>query len=173
MNEEVILVDENDQEVGTMEKMEAHRKGVLHRAFSILLFNSKGQVLLQKRAADKYHSAGQWTNTCCSHPRPGENLDEAVRRRLREEMGIDLQPQFAYRFTYKAKISDDLTEHELDHVFLGSFDGKPIINTHEVQDWKFADLSEIRTDMLRNPDSYTPWFKLIIRHPRGEAIAVS
>jgi len=125
MTDHVILVDESDHELGSMEKMEAHRKGVLHRAFSVLLFNSKGEVLLQKRSASKYHSAGLWTNTCCSHPKPAENIDIAVRRRLQEEMGIDSNPEFAYKFIYKTTLDNNLTEHELDYVFIGTFDGEP------------------------------------------------
>src|SRR6186713_976701 len=122
--EHVILVDNDDNDLGSMEKMEAHRKGILHRAFSVLLFNSKGEMLLQKRAAHKYHSAGLWTNTCCSHPRPGEQMEEAVRRRLQEEMGIECQPDYAYKFLYKVKLND-LIEYEMDYVFVGEFNEGP------------------------------------------------
>src|SRR5690349_19964529 len=117
--EQVILVDEHDREIGLMEKMEAHRKGVLHRAFSVVLFNSKGEVLLQKRSKNKYHSAGLWTNACCSHPRPNEPLQVAVKRRLQEEMGIDVDPQYLYKFLYQVELQNNLIEHELDHVFIG------------------------------------------------------
>jgi len=164
--EQVILVNESDQAIGTMEKMEAHEKGLLHRAFSILLFNSQGQLLLQKRAASKYHSAGLWTNTCCSHPLPGEAMEDAVKRKLNQEMGIDLQPAFAYKFIYKAALDNGLTEHELDHVFTGTFDGTPVINTAEVEAWKFIDLKALREDMEQHPEKFTFWFKLIIDHPR-------
>src|SRR5688572_14586630 len=160
--EEVILVDENDNTIGTMEKMEAHRQGKLHRAFSVLLFNSEGELLLQKRAKNKYHSAGLWTNTCCSHPAPGEKIEDAAARRLREEMGIDFKPSFSYKFVYKAKLDKGLTEHELDHVFTGTFDGIPTINTAEVEDWKFVDLKWLREDLEKNPDLYTTWFKIIM-----------
>lgn len=163
--EAVILVDERDEEVGTMEKLEAHRRGVLHRAFSILLFNSKGQLLLQKRSKDKYHSGGLWTNTCCSHPLPGETLAHATRRKLKQEMGIDLHTDFAYKFIYRAALDHDLTEHECDHVFTGQFDGTPQVNADEVEDWKFADLQFLRDDARRHPEHYTHWFKLMLDHP--------
>src|SRR5688572_18081340 len=122
--DQVVLVDSSDKEVGVMDKMEAHRKGVLHRAFSVLLFNSKGEILLQKRSAVKYHSAGLWTNTCCSHPKPNESIDTAIRRRLIEEMGIDIQSEFAYKFEYRAAFDNGLIEHELDHVYIGLFNGE-------------------------------------------------
>jgi isopentenyl-diphosphate Delta-isomerase len=169
--EHVILVDERDEAVGTMEKLEAHRKGLLHRAFSILLFNSKGEVLLQKRATQKYHSGGLWTNTCCSHPHPEESMPQATRRKLKQEMGIDLQPEFAYKFIYKAFLDHDLIEHEYDHVFIGQFEGKPDINREEVEDWKFVDLQALREDAKQNPDHYTHWFKLILNHPEFISIA--
>lgn len=169
--EEVILVDENDNAIGTMEKMEAHRKGVLHRAFSVLLFDESGKLLLQKRSSNKYHSSGLWTNTCCSHPLPGESLEGATRRRLREEMGIDLQPVFSYSFIYKAKLNEGLYEHELDHVFTGVFNDTPPVNREEVADWKYVDVSWLKADMLQNPQHYTEWFKLIAHHPQMEALS--
>lgn len=168
MTDNVILVDERDNELGSMEKMEAHRAGVLHRAFSVLLFNSNGEVLLQQRAANKYHSAGLWTNTCCSHPKPSEKMENAVRRRLMEEMGVDAQPEFAYKFLYKVALDNNLVEHELDHVYVGKFNGMPEINAAEVASWKFERVSSIREDMKRNPDAYTHWFKLIMNHPELE-----
>ncbi len=161
--EHVILVDEDDKELGTMEKMEAHRQGLLHRAFSILLFNSDGEILLQKRARHKYHSGGLWTNTCCSHPLPHESMEAATRRKLKQEMGIDLQPEFAYKFIYRTQLDHGLTEHEVDHVFIGTFDGKPRINTDEVEDWKFMGLDDLKEDAQKNPDQYTSWFKLILQ----------
>jgi isopentenyl-diphosphate Delta-isomerase len=164
--EHVILVDEFDNAIGTMEKLEAHQKGILHRAFSVLLFNSKGEILLQKRAIGKYHSGGLWTNTCCSHPLPGESMQEATRRKLIQEMGIDLKPDFAYKFIYKTNLDDNLIEHEYDHVFIGTHDGDPIINDEEVEDWKFTDLLSLRMDIKENPEAYTYWFKLIIHHPQ-------
>lgn len=161
----VILVDEHDNEIGSMEKMEAHLKGLLHRAFSVVLFNSKGEMLLQKRSAQKYHSAGLWTNTCCSHPRPGETMVAAVRRRLKEEMGIDTQPDYACKFLYKAKLDNDLTEHELDHVFVGQFNDAPLINVNEVEDWKYYSPLAIKKDIVRNPEAYTYWFRLMLDNP--------
>ena len=158
----VILVDENDNPVGTMEKMEAHRKGKLHRAFSVLVYNSKGEMLLQKRAQKKYHSGGLWTNACCSHPLPGEKMEDATRRRLREEMGIDLNPSFSYSFIYKTPLDRDLIEHEFDHVYIATFDGEPLINRNEVEDWKFVNVSWLKNDIARNPDHYTYWFKMIV-----------
>lgn len=168
--EHVILVDEQDNAIGTMEKLEAHQKGLLHRAFSILLFNSKGEILLQRRALEKYHSGGLWTNTCCSHPLPEECITVATRRRLLHEMGIDLQTEFAYKFIYKTPLDRDLIEYECDHVFIGHFDGKPQANPDEVMDWKYMDMQELRADMASNPDIYTAWFKLIMNH---EALQVA
>ena len=163
--EHVILVDAIDREIGTMEKMEAHKKGLLHRAFSILLFDDQGRMLIQKRAVGKYHSSGLWTNTCCSHPLPGESLDQATRRRLKEEMGIDLQPAFSHAFIYSAELDQDLIEHEYDHVFVGTFNGTPKVNEKEVQDWKYVDVQWLQRDMETHPDNYTEWFKLIFRQP--------
>lgn len=171
--EKVILVDEHDNELGSMEKTEAHRKGVLHRAFSVLLFNSKGELLLQKRSANKYHSAGLWTNTCCSHPKPNESIEHAVRRRLMEEMGIDTQPKYAYKFIYKANLDNNLIEHELDYVYTGLCDYQPNINVQEVESWKFASLHYVKEHMQNNPEVYTYWFRLIIMHEQLEAIIPS
>lgn len=162
--EKVILVDEADNAIGTMEKMEAHRRGRLHRAFSILLFNQKGELLLQKRSKKKYHSGGLWTNTCCSHPLPGESMDDAARRKLNQEMGIDLQTTFAYKFIYSAKLDNELTEHELDHVYFGQYDRTPTVNPDEVEDWKYIDINTLKGDIQSNPERYTEWFKLIINH---------
>ena len=168
--EEIILVDEQDNAIGTMEKMEAHRKGVLHRAFSVVLFNSNGELLLQKRANNKYHSGGLWTNTCCSHPFPDETINDAAQRRLRHEMGITLKPEFAFKFIYRTPLDKSLIEHELDHVFIGTFDGTPVINKDEVSEWKFMSLSELKNDMERSPEIYTVWFRLIVNHPQMELI---
>ena len=171
--EQVILVDTNDRTLGTMGKMEAHQKGVLHRAFSILLFNDEGKILLQKRSLNKYHSSGLWTNACCSHPLPGEDLRDATRRRLREEMGIELQPAFSHTFIYKAQLDNNLIEHELDHVFIGTFNGVPRINIKEVEDWKFVSLPWLKEDIVRNPTAYTEWFKLIMDNLPPEFIHIS
>jgi isopentenyl-diphosphate delta-isomerase len=170
--EKIILVDEFDSEIGTMEKMEAHRKGVLHRAFSVMLFNTNGELLLQRRARKKYHSGGLWTNTCCSHPLPQETIEQAARRRLKQEMGIDLHPTFAFKFIYKADLDQNLIEHEFDHVFIGVFDGLPEINKEEVEDWKFMNLDLLRKDIKQFPDAYTTWLKLIINHPEWSTIEV-
>jgi isopentenyl-diphosphate delta-isomerase len=166
--EKVILVDEHDNELGSMEKMEAHRAGALHRAFSVILFNSKGEMLLQKRSANKYHSAGLWTNTCCSHPKPSERMEVAVRRRLKEEMGIDTQPVYAYKFMYRVALDNKLIEHEMDYVYMGLFDAEPVINTSEVENWRFMNLTEIRKEISENPESFTHWFRLIVDHPELE-----
>lgn len=168
----VILVDEKDNVVGEMEKMEAHQKGILHRAFSILIFNSKGELLLQKRSVKKYHSGGLWTNACCSHPTTDEPIHDATRKRLQHEMGIELQPEFAYKFIYKTKLDRNLIEYELDYVFIGVFDGTPTINQDEVEDWKFMSISSIRQDITKKPELYSAWFKLIIDHPELKTIAV-
>lgn len=157
----VILVDENDQEIGQMEKMEAHEKGLLHRAFSVFLFNTKGELLLQQRATEKYHSGGLWTNTCCSHPRAGESILEAATRRLKEEMGIETNLQQAFHFIYNAPMDQGLTEHELDHVVLGDFDGIPTLNPHEAADWKWMPMNEIREDLNQRPELYTTWFRIV------------
>lgn len=162
--EEVILVDTKDNETGTMEKLMAHEKGLLHRAFSVLIFNTRGELLLQKRARNKYHSGALWSNTCCSHPRPGESTQEAAGRRLMEEMGLDIQPTFLYKFIYKTTLDNNLVEHEYDHVFTGFFDGEPTINPHEVEDWKYMDLLDLKDDMDNNPHQYTCWLHLIIQN---------
>ncbi|MFT5244118.1 MAG: isopentenyl-diphosphate delta-isomerase [Psychroserpens sp.] len=162
VNEMVVLVDENDQDIGEMEKMEAHRKGVLHRAFSVFLFNNEGELLLQQRAFSKYHSGGLWTNTCCSHPRSGEAPLEAAKRRLMEEMGFtldDLDPQFT--FIYNRKLDNELTEHELDHVIFGRYNKVDFkFNPDEVASVKYVSLSFLREDMKVNPQEYTEWFKI-------------
>lgn len=167
--EQVVLVNDHDEETGVMEKMEAHRTGSLHRAFSVLLFNSRGEMLLQKRAQTKYHSSGLWTNTCCSHPRPGESLEEAARRKLRQEMGIEANPRFAFKFQYKAPLDNQLIEHEIDHVFIGQFDGEPVLNEHEAEDWKFVDLHSLKQQVHTDPQQFTPWFRLILDHPHFRA----
>lgn len=168
MSDLVILVDESDNEIGYLNKLEAHQKGVLHRAFSVLIFNSAGELLLQKRADNKYHSAGLWTNTCCSHPKPKELMVDAVQRRLQEEMGINCETNFAYKFLYRTDLDRGLTEHELDYVFIGICDDKPVINSSEVADWKFVSLADVRKDLVKNPQAYTFWFNEIINHPELE-----
>ena len=158
--EKVILVDVNDQPIGLMNKQEAHVKGVLHRAFSVFIFNSNNQLLLQQRALHKYHSGGLWTNTCCSHPRDGESTLEAANRRLMEEMGMTCSLDKKFDFIYKAKFDNDLYEHEFDHVFFGFSNDKPIINTEEVASFKYISLDDLRTEIKLNPHLYTEWFKI-------------
>ena len=159
--EKVILVDEKDNEIGTEEKIKAHQNGgKLHRAFSIFIFNSQGQMLIHKRAKTKYHSPGLWTNACCSHPKPGESLKEAVHRRLKEEMGFDCELEEAFSFIYKADVGNGLTEWEFDHVFIGRFDGEPEPNPEEVDDWKWMNIDELKKDIEQNPEKYTPWFRI-------------
>jgi len=164
--EEVILVDIEDSIVGQMEKLEAHKKGLLHRAFSILLFNEAGELLLQQRALGKYHSGGLWTNTCCSHPYPNESVKDAAHRRIVEEMGIKTNLEFVFKFIYEAKLDHDLTEHEFDHVFLGTFNDAPKINPEEVNDWKWMNMESISQDIQTNPDNYTIWFKDIMKNQK-------
>ena len=167
--EEVILVDKNDFEVGTMEKMEAHRDGgTLHRAFSVFVSNTDGDLLLQRRAEHKYHSGGLWTNTCCSHPRPGETVREAANRRLVEEMGMECKLVELFSFEYKAELDGGMTEWELDHVLLGLSDVEPQINPDEVAEFKYMPLSEIDSDLKSNPDNYTEWFKICFKRVKLE-----
>ncbi|UZO79411.1 isopentenyl-diphosphate Delta-isomerase [Aquimarina sp. ERC-38] len=161
MEERVILVDENDNEIGTMPKMEAHEKACLHRAFSVFILNEKEEVMLQKRALHKYHSPGLWTNTCCSHQRVGESNLEAGKRRLQEEMGFTTDLTDSISFIYKAPFDNGLTEHEYDHVLIGSYTDNPIINKEEVADWKWMAIDDIRQDIKENPKTYTVWFKII------------
>ena len=160
---EVILVDENDNEVGTGDKIKTHQEGKLHRAFSIFVFNSKGELLLQKRVKSKYHSGGLWTNTCCSHPRPGEHIEKAVHRRLREEMGFDCDLREVTNFTYKAELGE-LTEHEFDHVFIGFYDGEIRPDENEVDDFKFVTMDELRANIAKNPENYTAWFLIAMKN---------
>lgn len=161
--EKVILVDDQDNEIGTMEKMEAHRKGVLHRAFSVLIFNVDGEWLIQKRAMTKYHSAGLWTNTCCSHPRPGEEIGKAAKRRLMEEMGLDILPTLSHKFSYKIDLENGLTENEMDYVFTGTIQGVPLANPSEVEDWRFISIDDLQKELSSNPKAFTHWFKIILK----------
>ncbi|MCW5910680.1 MAG: isopentenyl-diphosphate Delta-isomerase [Cyclobacteriaceae bacterium] len=170
--EEVILVDAQDRETGTMEKLEAHRRGLLHRAFSILIFNREGELMLQQRSLNKYHSGGLWTNTCCSHPRPGETAIEAGKRKLAQEMGFDCDLSYSHKFIYKVELDNDLIEHEWDHVLVGFYDADPIPNREEVMDWKFVTLPEVREDIRQNPHLYTRWFKLILAQPEFDQLKV-
>jgi len=159
-NDQVILVDENDKELGLMEKMEAHQRGFLHRAFSIFIFNPANEMLLQQRALNKYHSSGLWSNTCCSHPGPGEDIGEAALRRLNEEMGFTTPLKKIFDFVYTASFENGLKENEFDHVFAGRYDGKIEVNHHEVKDWSFRPMEQIRQDLKERPLQYTPWFRI-------------
>lgn len=158
-NTMVILVDENDNQVGLMEKLEAHKKGLLHRAFSVFVFNSKNELLLQQRAFNKYHSGGLWTNTCCSHPYPKEDIKNAADRRLKEEMKMSCELNEVFSFTYNIALENDLTEHELDHVFIGYSDALPEPDPTEVHDWKYITMDALAADMQLNPQKYTVWLK--------------
>ena len=160
--EQVVLVDANDNEIGVMDKMQAHKEGRLHRAVSVLIFNSEKQLLLQKRAASKYHSPGLWTNTCCSHPRANEPAHETAVRRLHEEMGITCPLEFKFSLTYKAHLDNGLIEHEFDYIYVGQSDAIPEPNPEEVSEWRYADMGEILKQIKSHPDLFTPWFKLIM-----------
>ena len=161
VEEQVILVNEHDEQIGLMPKMEAHEKAVLHRAFSVFVFNTKNELMLQQRAAHKYHSPLLWTNTCCSHQRDGESNIEAGTRRLKEEMGFTTDLKETTSFIYKAPFDNGLTEHELDHIMLGYYENEPIINKQEVQDWKWMPLEDVKHDINVHPEQYTAWFKII------------
>lgn len=159
--EQVLLVNENDEVLGTMGKMEAHEKALLHRAFSVFVLNDKGEVMLQQRAAHKYHSPGLWTNTCCSHQRKDESNIEAGKRRLQEEMGFSTDLKELFSFIYKAPFDNGLTEHEFDHVMVGHYEDDPDPNPEEVSHWKWMSPEHIREDMDQNPKTYTAWFRII------------
>jgi len=161
--EKVILVDTHDNEMGVMEKMEAHRKGMLHRAFSIFIFNSKGEILLQKRAAHKYHSGGLWSNTCCSHPRVGEGLNKATSRRLMEEMGMDTTLFPTFSFQYKSNLDHDMIENELDHVFIGYSNEIPVLNKKEVESYCYMSPELLELGIEKHPDEYTTWLKICFK----------
>ncbi len=164
MEEFVVLVDQDDQKLGLMEKQQAHIAGLLHRAFSVFVFNSKGELMIQQRAASKYHSPTLWTNTCCSHPRDNETYEQAAHRRLEEEMGFDCELEYKFNFIYKAHLENDLIEHELDHVFIGTFDDEPKLNPDEVMAYRWVELDDLKKDMEKNPQNYTAWFKIIFEH---------
>ena len=158
--EEVILVNTDNEVLGYMEKMEAHEKGLLHRAFSIFIFNTKGEILLQKRAISKYHSGGLWTNTCCSHPRKNESFLDAANRRLSEEMGMSCVLNEVFSFIYKAELDNNLTEHEYDQVLFGTTDQLPVLNKAEAEDYKYIKPDQLKIDIHDNPSQYTEWLKI-------------
>jgi|TARA_B100000242_G_scaffold248185_1_gene189188 isopentenyl-diphosphate delta-isomerase len=161
MEENVILVDKNDTQIGLMSKLDAHKKGILHRAFSVFVLNNNNEIMLQKRAYNKYHSGGLWTNTCCSHQREGENSIEAGKRRLLEEMGFETELKIITSFIYKVEFENGLTEHELDYLLIGKYLKSPVINKQEVADWKWMKVELIADDIKLNPNNYTSWFKII------------
>lgn len=160
MAEQVILVDEFDNQIGTMPKMQAHLEGKLHRAFSIFIFNSRGELLLQQRALNKYHSAGLWTNTCCSHQRVGENNIDAAKRRLEEEMGMQCNLYYGFNFIYQAHVNEGIVEHEFDHVYFGVCDDEPLINTDEVAAYQYMSIPNLSKDLAEKPEIYTEWLKI-------------
>lgn len=158
--QKVVLVDENDNEIGTKEKLAAHRDSDLHRAFSLFVFNKNGELLLQQRALNKYHSGGLWSNTCCSHTVPGEDIEKTVHRKLKQEMGFDCPINRAYSFKYKIEFSNGLSEHEYDHVFIGKYDGNIKPSKEEVANWRWITLENLKKEVKDNPDDFTYWFKL-------------
>lgn len=160
--EQVILVNEKDEQMGVEEKMEAHRKGLLHRAFSIFIFNQNGDLLIQQRAKEKYHCGGLWTNTCCSHPRPNEKIEDACSRRLFEEMGFNTKLEEAFTFKYKVTFDNGLIENEVDHIFIGNFDNNPTPNKSEVENYRWVDKHTLLKEIKQYPDNFTHWFKLSI-----------
>ncbi len=162
MMEKVILVNENDVVIGTMEKLEAHKKGLLHRAFSVFIFNDKNELLLQRRALNKYHSGGLWTNTCCSHPRPNENILNAANRRLVEEMGFETELTFKTSFIYNTEFENGLTEHEFDHIFFGTYNVNPKINADEVDSFSWLTIEDVNQKIKQNPNDFTSWFKIAL-----------
>jgi isopentenyl-diphosphate delta-isomerase len=160
MSEYLILVDENDKQWGKLEKLMVHKLGLLHRAFSVFIFNLKGELILQQRADCKYHSGGLWTNTCCSHPRFGEELSWAIERRLQEEMGMNCETEFAFNFVYKSEFENGLIEHEFDHVYFGISEQIPTPEKQEVQNWEYVTIDNLEVDLLNHPEKYTVWLKV-------------
>ena len=160
MEDLLILVDENDKEIGSLEKTPVHEQGLLHRAFSLFIFNSNNELLLQQRADEKYHSPGLWTNTCCSHPRQGESMEDAIQRRLSEEMGMACDLTFQFSFIYKHKFANGLTEHELDHVYFGYSDQQPNPDPEEVKGWKYINMDDLQRELELHPEGYSPWLKI-------------
>jgi isopentenyl-diphosphate Delta-isomerase len=165
VTDHVVLVDPLDRSIGTLEKQRAHVEGRLHRALSVLVFNARGETLMQRRAAGKYHSGGRWTNACCSHPRPDEAVDAAARRRLREEMGIEAEVEPVFEFTYRADVGGGLVEHEYDHVFVARWEGEPTPDPDEADGWRWWPAAELADAAATEPERFTPWFLMIIARP--------
>lgn len=172
MMEQLILVNENDEEIGSGEKLQIHREGKLHRAFSIFVFDSASRLLLQKRATAKYHSGGLWSNTCCGHPRPGETTEAAAHRRLREEMNFDCALRLCSSFIYRAELDNELTEWEYDHILVGRYSGAPHPNESEVEDWQWLSVDELRASIDEKPDDFTYWLKVVLSKIDLPAISV-
>lgn len=168
--ERLILVDEQDNKVGTAGKMQVHRQGTLHRAFSVFIFDSQGRLMLQQRASGKYHSGGLWTNSCCGHPRPEENNLEAAMRRLDEEMGFTCLLKEVDQILYRVDVSNSLVEHEYNHTFIGMFNHTPVLNPDEAEGWKWMSVADIYTAVDQTPDQFTPWFKVILAHFSQSAV---
>ncbi|MBD79506.1 MAG: isopentenyl-diphosphate delta-isomerase [Crocinitomicaceae bacterium] len=168
MDNSVVLVDQNDRPIATMDKIEAHQFGFLHRAFSVFIFNSKGEMLIHQRALSKYHCGGLWTNACCSHPRLNESTVVGAKRRLHEELGFTCNIRKVFDFVYKSEVGEGLVEHEFDHVFIGNYNGPVDANPNEIKAWKFANVEALKSDLKLHPDTYTPWFKiafpLVVEH---------
>lgn len=170
MKEYILTVDEQDRETGYMEKMEVHKKGILHRAFSVMIFNNKGEVLLQKRAKHKYHSPGLWSNSCCSHQREGETLTEAVIRRIKEELGIACDCKEIFNFKYRVEFDNGLIEHELDHVFIGYYNGNVFPNEDEVEETRWVTMDRLNKEISEHPEDFTYWFKILMKQPEMQLI---
>jgi len=168
----LILVNERDEPIGEMEKMEAHRLGVLHRAFSVFIFDEQGRMLLQQRALTKYHSPGLWTNTCCSHPHTGEDTLQSARKRLKEEMGFETKLTPLFTFTYRAEFQNGLVEHEFDHVFVGRYSGEIIPNADEVMSYRYETLDQIASELQQQPEKFTAWFRIAFSAPQFSKFAV-
>ena len=171
--ERLILVDKNDRALGEGEKMKTHREGVLHRAFSIFVFDDRNCLLLQKRAQTKYHSGGLWSNTCCGHPRPGEATQDAAHRRLREEMNFNCELEKAFAFLYRAELNNNLIEHEYDHVFFGKFNGDPKPDVEEVEDWKWVSLDELKQDLRERPEIFSFWLRVALERNEWRSLVLS
>jgi len=169
-DKKIILVDENDKQIGVEGKMKIHKDGLLHRCFSIMVFNDKGEFLLQKRAVHKYHSAGLWANACCGHPAPGEDIESAAHKRLKQEMGFDCELKESFVFHYRTEFDNGLIENEIDHVFLGKYNGEIRQNPKEVADFKWMKIKDIKEDIQKNPEAYASWFKIIITEHYGKLI---
>jgi len=163
VEQQLILVDQNDTPIGLMGKQEAHEKGLLHRAFSVFILNNNAEIMMQQRALHKYHSPGLWTNTCCSHQMENETNVEAGMRRLQEEMGFTTSLEEKFSFIYKAEFDNGLTEHEFDHVLVGYYEGSPVLNLEEANDWKWMSVDHIKKDLKKHPNNYTAWFKIIFK----------